>query len=102
LYVKGAFSSLFKNFSYMGKMALNVYLMQSLVAVLVFRGVGLALATEMGLAVSYAFGFALFFLQVLFCRWWPNRYTFGPYEWVWRQLSYGKRIPLKKAVSKQQ
>jgi uncharacterized protein len=98
LYAKGSFSKLFNNFRYIGKMALTIYLMQSFIGVLVFHGLGLGLAGEMGFAAIYAFGFSLFFLQVLFCRWWLNLYAFGPCEWVWRQLTYGKRIPLKLEV----
>jgi uncharacterized protein len=95
LYVKGSFSALFTNFRYVGKMALTVYLLQSFVGVLVFHGLGLGLAGEMGFFEIYTFGFVFFVLQVLFCRWWLNRYAFGPCEWIWRQLTYGKRIPLK-------
>jgi uncharacterized protein len=98
LYLNGSFSKLFKNFSYVGKMALTVYLMQSFISILVFHGLGLGLAAEMGFAAIYTFGFALFFLQLLFCRWWLNRYAFGPCEWIWRQLTYGNRIPLKLKV----
>ncbi|VAW06853.1 hypothetical protein MNBD_ALPHA01-2281 [hydrothermal vent metagenome] len=95
LYVQGYFSRIFKGMGYIGKMALSVYLTQSLIALLVFSGVGLGLATELGFAQVYAFGLVLFVLQMIFCRWWLSRYAFGPCEWGWRQLTYGKRIPLK-------
>lgn len=100
LYVNGYFSRLFKNLSYLGKMALSVYLTQSLITLLIFNGIGLGMAGDMGFAAIYALGFALFTLQLLFCRWWLGRYAFGPCEWVWRQLTYGKRIPLKHIAVK--
>lgn len=101
LYVNGSFSKRFNNFRYIGKMALIIYLMQSFIGVLVFHGLGLGLAGEMGFFEIYTFGFVLFFLQILFCRGWLKRYAFGPCEWVWRQLTYGKRISLKLEVNRQ-
>ncbi len=26
--------------------------------------------------------------------WWLNHYRFGPAEWLWRSLTYGKRQPM--------
>jgi uncharacterized protein len=28
--------------------------------------------------------------QVAFSRWWLVRYRYGPLEWVWRGLTYGR------------
>ena len=79
-------------------MPLTVSLMQSFITILVFHGLGLELAAEIGFAAIYTFGFALFFLQLLFCHCWLNRYAFGPCEWLWSQLTYVNRIPLKLKV----
>ena len=37
-------------------------------------------------------GFALvvFVVQVLLSWWWLRRFRFGPMEWIWRKLTYGK------------
>jgi uncharacterized protein len=70
------------------------------IAVLVFHGLGFSFAGEMSSVLIYAFGLVLVFLQLLFCRWWLTPYTFGPCEWVWRQLTYGERIPLTYSVEK--
>jgi uncharacterized protein len=32
----------------------------------------------------------LYAAQVLFSRWWLGRYRFGPVEWLWRAMTYGK------------
>jgi uncharacterized protein len=34
--------------------------------------------------------------QIYFSKWWLSRYYYGPLEWLWRQLSYGKKLPIKR------
>jgi hypothetical protein len=38
----------------------------------------------------------LFAAQVVFSNWWLKRYRFGPMEWLWRGLTYGKLPPMRK------
>jgi uncharacterized protein len=37
---------------------------------------------------------AIFVAQVAVSSWWLRRYRFGPAEWVWRTLTYGKLQPI--------
>jgi uncharacterized protein len=41
----------------------------------------------------------LYFAQVAFSHWWLARYRFGPMEWLWRTLTYGKRPAMRIAPS---
>jgi len=41
----------------------------------------------------------LFLVQMVFSVWWLDRFRFGPAEWLWRSLAYGKRLPLRIATS---
>ena len=34
-------------------------------------------------------------LQLWWSAWWLARYRFGPAEWVWRSLTYGKKQPMR-------
>ena len=77
-----------------GRMALTNYLMQTILQSLVFYGWGLALIGRFGLIFIYPFALALFAFQLAYSRWWLARYRFGPVEWVWRSLTYGKRQPM--------
>ena len=74
-----------------GRMALSNYLLQSIVASLVFYGYGLAMWGRPGQAGMVLFAVLVFVAQVIASRWWLARFRFGPLEWAWRWLTYGRR-----------
>jgi uncharacterized protein len=76
-------------------MALTNYLLQSVIASLVFYGYGLAMWGRVGYAGMVALAAAVFAVQVVASRWWLGRYRFGPLEWAWRWLTYGRRLPMR-------
>jgi len=78
-------------FASLGRMALTNYLMQSVIFSLVFYGYGLGLFGQMGTGAAAALGVAVYTGQLAFSRWWLGRWRFGPMEWIWRSLTYGKR-----------
>ncbi|MGH8027193.1 MAG: DUF418 domain-containing protein, partial [Pseudoxanthomonas sp.] len=80
-----------------GRMALTNYLTQTAVCVSVFYGVGLGVGPGYGIAGILLAWILLFGAQVLLSRWWLSRYRFGPMEWLWRSLTYGRRQPLSGA-----
>ena len=79
-----------------GRMALTNYLLQTLIAIILFYGVGLGIGPRFGLIGTLPFFAAIFGLQIVFSQWWLNRFYFGPVEWIWRCLSYGFVIPMRK------
>jgi uncharacterized protein len=82
-----------------GRMGLTNYLMQSFFAVLFFYGIGLGYGGTMGPS-SYLFVFVLFYcFQLLYSNWWFIYFQYGPFEWIWRQLTYWKRLPILKTNS---
>ena len=78
-----------------GQMALTNYLMQTIIQSAIFYGWGLGLIGKYGLVFVFPLSIALFALQVAYSRWWLARYRFGPVEWLWRSLTYGKRQPMR-------
>jgi uncharacterized protein len=80
----------------LGRMALTNYLLQSLVWSTVFYGYGLGLfGTPQDLVLLVAaLGFWL--LQIPLSHWWLGRFRFGPAEWLWRSLTYGRRQPMRR------
>lgn len=76
----------------MGQMALTNYLTQSVVFALVFYGFGLRLFGRIALAPCFVSGIVFYVIQLIFSRWWLQRHRFGPCEWLWRSLTYGRRV----------
>jgi uncharacterized protein len=82
-------------FAPVGRMAFTNYLMQSLVFGFIFFGYGLGQFGRLGAAQALAIGVAIYIAQMLLSAWWLRRFRFGPVEWLWRTLMYGKAQPLR-------
>ena len=78
-----------------GRMALTCYISQSLIGILLFYGLGFGLGTSFGLVHIELTALAVFLLQVVGCHWWLRRFRFGPLEWLWRMLTYGRYFPIR-------
>ena len=78
-----------------GRMALSNYLLQSVVMTTLAYGYGFGLFGRVGLAQGLVLTVAVFALQVPLSRWWLGRFRFGPAEWLWRSLTYGRLQPMR-------
>jgi uncharacterized protein len=74
-----------------GRMAFTNYIAQSLVLGFIFYGYGLGLFDRLGTPAGLALAVGLFAAQAAFSRWWLARFRYGPLEWLWRALMYGRR-----------
>lgn len=80
----------------MGRMALTHYLSQSVLGIALFYGIGLGIGPRWGVAGWLLAWAAIFALQLWASHWWLARFRFGPMEWVWRSLTYGRRQPFRR------
>ena len=74
-----------------GRMALTNYLMQTIVCTAIFYGHGLGLYGRMERAGQIVIVFAILSCQLILSPLWLRHFRFGPAEWLWRSLTYGKR-----------
>ncbi|NCQ15510.1 MAG: DUF418 domain-containing protein [Flavobacteriales bacterium] len=74
-----------------GKMGLTTYVSQTAFGLFIFYGYGLGLLLNLSGTVALGLGFIFFIFQILFSRWWFTTYKYGPLEWLWRSLTYGKK-----------
>lgn len=81
--------------SAVGRMALTVYLSQTVIFTTVFYGYGFDAAFRTPPATVTAWAVIIFIVQVLACQWWLHRYRFGPVEWLWRSFTYLEWQPLR-------
>jgi uncharacterized protein len=77
-------------FAAVGRMALTDYLMQSVLCTLFFYRYTTGLYGRVGPARGLVLTVILYGAQVVFSNWWLKRYRFGPMEWLWRGMTYGK------------
>lgn len=82
-------------FAAVGRMALSNYLLQSLVFTALFYGYGLGVYGQAGPFLTLLLTLGFFRLQVWMSNWWLARYRFGPAEWLWRSMTYGRLQPLR-------
>ena len=78
-----------------GQMALTNYLMQSIVMVTFFKISGLYDQVDAVYFIPISIGF--FLVQVALSHVWMKYFTYGPFEWVWRCLTYLRVVPIKRA-----
>lgn len=77
----------------LGRLGLTTYLMQSMIGITIFYGIGFGLLGRLGVASCVAVGIGIFMLQILFARAWVRYFKLGPAEWLWRSLTYLKLQP---------
>lgn len=78
-----------------GRMALTNYIGQSVIGVLLFYGIGAGLGTTLGLWQTEGVVLAVFLFQMIFSVCWMRAFWFGPLEWGWRMLTYGKWLAIR-------
>lgn len=87
-----------RHFAPAGRMALTNYLVQTVACSFVFYGYGLGLGSSYGTPSWFIAWLVLFAVQLLASSWWLGRFRFGPAEWLWRSLTYGRVQPMRMAA----
>jgi len=85
-----------------GRMALTNYLMQSLICLFIFSGIGFGLLGELRRTELYIVVLLIWAFQLWLSPWWLARFRYGPAEWLWRALTYGKAPPFSQERMNQQ
>ena len=81
-----------------GRMAFSNYLGTSLAMAIVFQGWGFGLYGALGrtdMLLPVLLGCVA---MLAWSRPWLDRFAYGPLEWLWRCLTYGRRFPLRRTV----
>lgn len=99
LYLRESWRRWLRRFAPVGRMALSNYLMQTAVCSAIFYGYGFGVGPDYGTASWFVVWAALFSVQMALSRWWLARFRFGPMEWLWRTLTYGRLQPMRMQAS---
>ena len=95
LWQKAAWRRLLAFLAPVGRMALTNYLLQTVICVLIFYGYGFGLFGRFGARTATLIALAIFLFQILMSALWLKYFSYGPMEWVWRQLTYRRRLNLR-------
>ncbi len=79
----------------MGRMALSNYLFQTIIMIVIFYNFGFNLFGKISLITTTGIAILLLILQIIFSNIWLRHFKFGPFEWLWRSLTYKKRIKIR-------
>ena len=92
LYKVVPFRKILNIFVPVGQMAFTNYLSQSIITSIIFYGFGV-FGTLQRYEVYYVVG-AIWLFQIIFSNIWLRYFRFGPFEWLWRSLTYLKKQPM--------
>lgn len=82
-----------------GRTALSNYLLQTVLATLIFYGHGLGLFGSVSRVEMLGVVGVIWAVQLPLSVLWLRYFRFGPIEWLWRTATYGERQPLRKERS---
>jgi uncharacterized protein len=82
-------------FAPVGRMALTNYVGQSVICISLFYGFGLGWYGKVGPTAALGVALLVFAAQAIVSTWWLRLFRFGPAEWAWRSLTYGRRQPFR-------
>lgn len=96
LYITFGRSKFFIPLQSLGKMTLTNYLLISAFLIISLYGIGFGKLGTLPMHIVWLLAFIWLLVEISFSMFWLFKFRFGPAEWMWRQLTYRKRIPLRK------
>jgi uncharacterized protein len=93
IYQKGYFTRLMIGLRAVGQTAFTNYIMHSVICTLVFFGYGLNQYAEWEYYQLYYLVIGIWIFQLIISPIWLKYFLFGPLEWLWRCLTYGRIQP---------
>lgn len=82
-----------------GRMALSNYLLQTLICTTIFYGHGLGLFGRVDRVGQLGILLAVCAVQLIVSPLWLHAFRFGPAEWLWRTLTYGRLQPMRRRAA---
>jgi uncharacterized protein len=83
-----------------GRMTFSCYILETLICTTIFYGHGFGLFGRVTRPWQIAICVGVWALLLIAAPFWMRHFRFGPLEWLWRTLSYGRAEPiLRRAAS---
>jgi uncharacterized protein len=81
-----------------GQMALSNYLITSLICQFIFAWGPWKLYGQLEYYQTLYVVFGVWVINLVFSTLWMRSFSFGPFEWVWRSLTYGQAQPMRQRL----
>jgi uncharacterized protein len=82
-------------FAAVGRMAFTNYILQSVIFGFIFFGYGLGRFGHLAAGCALLMGSVVYGVQAAYSTLWLRHFRFGPLEWLWRSLMYGRAQPFR-------
>ena len=79
-----------------GRMALSNYLLQSIICTSIFYGHGLGQFGTWSRSEQMLLVLLLSVAQLIWSPLWLSTFRYGPFEWMWRSLTYWRLQPMRR------
>ncbi|MEO6284387.1 MAG: DUF418 domain-containing protein [Dyadobacter sp.] len=95
-YKSGMFRFVFNIWAKVGQMAFSNYLIQNIMGGLIFYGFGFNYFNDLERYQLYLIVPCIWLVNILFSYIWLHYFRMGPFEWIWRSLTYWSLQPMSK------
>lgn len=95
-YLSFGMNKFFTALQALGRMTLTNYLMVSVFLIIFLYGFGFNKLGEIPIHTIWLYAFVWLFFEIIFSTFWLEKFKYGPTEWIWRQLTYWKRLQIRK------
>lgn len=94
----GIFSRKWSILAPIGQMAFSNYLLQTIICTTIFYGYGYGNFGKFSRVEQIIVVGCIWLFQIIFSKLWLKYFKYGPFEWLWRVLSYKKFLPIKRQI----
>jgi uncharacterized protein len=92
----GHLAGLTSRLAAVGRMAFTNYLLHTIICTTIFYGHGFGLFGRVERLGQLAIVVAIWVFQLIVSPIWLRHFRFGPFEWLWRTLTYMKLQPMRR------
>ncbi len=85
-----------------GRMALTNYFLHTLLCTTLFYGYGLGYFASIEYPQLWLVVLGVWTINIIFSMLWLRFFTMGPFEWLWRVLTYRHLVPIRTQIHKSQ
>ena len=85
------FNYILNPLKYIGRMSLTNYLLYSIIFTTIMYSYGFGKFGSFEPWQLLIFSLLFFAIQIMLCKIWLQHFRFGPFEWIWRKLTYFRK-----------